>query len=916
MKFEKNMKTIKDLIKNKEYEKAENMLLELITQSNNKVIEDENNTYYSFNNYIEILIFWYMYKPEKKNICPDINYSEIYYYLGFINIETKNYGKAQEYFKKGLEWNPMDVSIMFENAYLYRILGDIERYKAEIEKTNPFIYEIGYMAKYYRELGWYYVEKKSFDLANALYTQSLAFYETDMAKKELEFIAKSKNRQARLSTTEEMQKLFRDYNIIFGFNRNTVDIIIDEYNRLYNENPQPDVINFISKKLYDITLDDKYMIFYELKDENTETKIDVPFTWSYIRKEDFEKNDIAKNTAFFLLTRGNQNINIAYENKCSDEEFDDRVKLNIENIKKYGIEVEEQYRTSGTKSNIELFLRVNHNGNIIRLFQVYRVVNGYLFSAAWQVKNDDIKLDKLLIDVNNTFAMKVVNSLRPINEITNKQESLEITVNNNIRNEDFTIQKINEEYANNKISLMLVKMLHIYADTKIKENKQDPFWSKTAQNVLLLLILSNLVVNGNVSEKQIMEQIKEDAIAKMLIKSNIDKLSLPELSEIISSKSIIDSEKLFKSVMDIIREDMLSNLENDIENFTKSIKPKEIKTPEVSTSNSEFENLMIKLNKDKNVKEENKLKEYIIKIKDGTKFKLYFPENLGEYIPSKSFNNIFEIKQGKTQKIRVMINNCSEEEFENSAKDWIKKNEKDAKMETVAYRKETINNIPIEVYELKFVEKKDWANRIYKIGLVNNCRVIISGGIIEGKEDIINQAFETIKWENAPIGKTPKKEEIKPISVNCPACNTDFELKWNVPATEKTFYCKCPNCGMEIKRGNPNYKEIGIISGNNNKDKIITYLINIAKLTEKRALTSYEKLNQHEDILNEFANCINEEQFNYCDNGIIVEGYSAKSLKEKVGNKLSNLGVYNYLIYLREKPDEAKQNLDAGLPVK
>lgn len=896
MEFKKNMETIKELIKNKDYEKAENMLLDLITQSNNKVIEDENNTYYSFSNYIEILIFWYMYKPEKRNICPDINYSEIYYYLGFINIETKNYGKAQEYFKKGLEWNPMDVSIMFENAYLYRMLGDIERYKAEIEKTNPFIYEIGYMAKYYRELGWYYVEKKSFDLANALYTQSLAFYETDMAKKELEFIAKSENRQARLSTTEEMQKLFKDYNITFGFNRNTVDVIIDEYNRLYTENPQPDVINFISKKLYDITLDDKYMIFYELKDENTETKIDVPFTWSYIRKEDFEKNDIAKNTAFFLLTRGNQNINIAYENKCSDEEFDDRVKLNIENIKKYGIEVEEQYRTSGTKSNIELFLRVNHNGNIIRLFQVYRVVNGYLFIAAWQVKNADIELDKLLIDVNNSFAMKVVNSLRLINEITNKQESFEVTVNNNTRNEDFTIQKINEEYANNKISLMLVKMLHIYADTKIKEDKQDPFWSKTAKNVLLLLILSNLVANENVSEKQIMEQIKEDAIAKMFIKNNIDKLLLPELSEIISSKSIIDSEKLFKRVMDIIREDMLSKLGNDIENSTKSIKPKEV-------------------SKDEKVKEENKIKGYIIKMKDGTKFKLYFPENLGEYTPSKFFNNIFEIKQGKTQKIRVMINNCSEEEFEDSAKDWIKKNEKDAKMETVAYRKETINNIPIEVYELKFLEKNNCVNRIYKIGLVNNCRVIISGGIIKGKEEIINKAFKTIKWENAPIGKISKKEETKPIIVNCPACNTDFELKWNVPATEKTFYCKCLNCGMEIKRSNPNYKEPGTISGNN-KDKIITYLINIAKLTEKRALASYEKLNQHEDILNEFANCINEEQFNYCDNGIIVEGYSAKSLKEKVGNKLSDLGVYNYLIYLRENPDEAKQNLDAGLPVK
>ena len=47
MEFKKNMETIKDLIKNKDYEKAENMLLDLITQSNNKVIEDENNTYYS-----------------------------------------------------------------------------------------------------------------------------------------------------------------------------------------------------------------------------------------------------------------------------------------------------------------------------------------------------------------------------------------------------------------------------------------------------------------------------------------------------------------------------------------------------------------------------------------------------------------------------------------------------------------------------------------------------------------------------------------------------------------------------------------------------------------------------------------------------------------------------------------------------
>lgn len=120
---------------------------------------------------------------------------------------------------------------------------------------------------------------------------------------------------------------------------------------------------------------------------------------------------------------------------------------------------------------------------------------------------------------------------------------------------------------------------------------------------------------------------------------------------------------------------------------------------------------------------------------------------------------------------------------------------------------------------------------------------------------------------------------------------------------------------MELKRGNPNYK-VTETTTTNNKDKILTYLINILKFPEKRAVSVFEKLNTYQDIVNEFANCINGDQFNYCDNGIVVEGHTAKSLKETVGNKLSDLGVYNYLIYLRENPDEAKKDLAAGLPRK
>lgn len=670
------------------------------------------------------------------------------------------------------------------------------------------------------------------------------------------------------------------------------------------------------------------------------------------------------------------------------------------------------------------------------------MVNGYLFCISWQVTNEDVNLDQLLTNVLNSFAMGVVNSFEPINSNETKAEDIaeQVTnVLNNAKEVDFTIQNINEEYTKNKISEKLIKMLHIFSDTVISEDKQDPFWTETAKNVLEIILLTNLITRNSISSKELKEQIKDYNMIKTNIKENIEKLSIPELNEIMSSKSIIDSEKPFKSVMDIIKKSLLPN-DTTIQKTVNEEAP----TKPTNTEKASYN-----------------LKEFSQEIPDYPTFKFYFPEEMGEY--SKTNSNVFELKKEKTQKIRVMISKCSSKEnLEADAKKWIEKNKNDAKMEDVSYRKEKIKDIPIEVYELKYINRDDLAHKIYKIGYVNGCRITISGSKLKGREEIINTAFEKITWEEP---STPKREnffeslenslkiayteyennkiseatkelenileellkddkqtqenmiskmfvydvfkaiifnsfynkkqitnndldsllankelvkknviefcenfkeqkdiisqaeslsdnmlknindktiedvlhtiminigkknmkitiktvdkkpvENKPIIIDCPVCKTSFELKWNVPATEKTFYCRCPNCNTEIKRGNPNYKSNEKVS--DNKEKITTYLINTLKQTEKRAITSFDYLNQYEDIANEFASCIDGEQFNYCNNGIKVEGYTAKSLKKEVGEKLSDLGVYNYLVYLRNNPDEAKRNLAAGLPRK
>lgn len=770
MNYNEKILEAEKLIQNKEYIKAENLLLSIIDSAIVKNIEDQSATHYSFNNYVETLLFWNIFQPKKKNIEPDINYSQVYYYLGFINIDMKNYEKALEYHKKGLEWNPVNVSIMFEIAAIYKITGKIEMYKEQIEKTHIYIYDSAYMAKYYRELGWYFIEKNLFDIANALYTQSIKYLDIENARLELIFIAKQENKSVRFSTKEEIKKLFSEYNIKSGFNLNVVNMIVEEYQRLSKFKPQSSAVKELSQILYDITLHSKFMTYYELKDEEHGVKIEVPFIWEYIEKDNYEKANIYKDTVFFLVTPEKQTVNVLCYGRCSNEKLDEAVNIDIENIKNNGLQVEQKYNIEGILRCRQVFIKVKQRDKNIRLFRVYKIVNGFLFCTSWQVDCEENDLNQLLTNISNSFEMNVVNSLTVINK------NIKVEEDKQTEKDDIIIININTEYGKNKINDRLIKMLHIYADVTIREDKQDPFWTDTAKNVLEMIILINLENLGAISTKQLIQQLTNTNELKTYIKANINKLSKPELAGIMSIKSIIDSNKPFDSVMEILRDAFKIN----------------------NTGKINLEQNKTKVDNQKNDSDE--LIEYSQEIPDYPTFKFYFPKSMGQYFKYNS--NIFELKKDNIQKIRVMISKCSSEEnLEADAKRWIEKNKIDAKMEEVCYKKEKIKDIPIEFYELRRIGGN--GTRIYKIGYVNGCRITISGWKINEKEKIINTAFEKISW----IEPKKQKEENKPITVECIACNTNFELKWNVPVTEKIFYCKCPNCGVELKKENPNYKE-------------------------------------------------------------------------------------------------------------
>ena len=91
------------------------------------------------------------------------------------------------------------------------------------------------------------------------------------------------------------------------------------------------------------------------------------------------------------------------------------------------------------------------------------------------------------------------------------------------------------------------------------------------------------------------------------------------------------------------------------------------------------------------------------------------------------------------------------------------------------------------------------------------------------------------------------------------------------------------------------------------------YLLTFDKYNEDRIMETIEKLKKYGDIFFEFYDFVLYENFP-TEDGIEVEGYTAEKLCNTT--MLNPLGAYNYLIYLRDNPEEALANLKSGLTIK
>ena len=214
----------------KNYKKAYTLIKALVEDVENLekegVFQDDSvNMYFNFNNPFEEILYRFRNEPEKDIHISDIPFAEIYLRYGSLLFEMERYKDAQEILKKAIRWNPCSAQIAFEYAETFKVIGDLESFFEISVNTLKIAYTPESVARCYRNLAFYFVEKELWSEAMACNIMSLQ-YEPDSknAMSEMYYIQQKANGLVSEPKGEDFEKYGKKYGFSIGADEDILGI--------------------------------------------------------------------------------------------------------------------------------------------------------------------------------------------------------------------------------------------------------------------------------------------------------------------------------------------------------------------------------------------------------------------------------------------------------------------------------------------------------------------------------------------------------------------------------------------------------------------------------------------------------------------------------------------------------------------
>lgn len=195
------------------YEPAKKLLNEYLEGALNIYKEDQITRYFTFRDIIEFYCSKEKLNIQKKAVWVDLRTDDAYKLLAYIASEEKNFSQAIEYLEKGLYFNPMNLGIRFEFAESYKMQKNIEKMYNVSKDIYDYIYDPSMLSRYYRLLGYYFIEKQNYDIAYSLYAISIYYENSEAAHHEINYIKQKTGNPNFEKTTSEILSLLKEQNV-------------------------------------------------------------------------------------------------------------------------------------------------------------------------------------------------------------------------------------------------------------------------------------------------------------------------------------------------------------------------------------------------------------------------------------------------------------------------------------------------------------------------------------------------------------------------------------------------------------------------------------------------------------------------------------------------------------------------------
>ncbi len=124
-----------------------------------------------------------------------------------------NYSKSQKEWLDAHFENPVDMESILGIILCCKQLGDTEGEYSYTTESYNYCCTRAELAAYYRNFGWYYLEKYNPELSAACYLYSKYFEESQQADAELEFLEKAIGKKVSAKDLSQIQNILKEKNI-------------------------------------------------------------------------------------------------------------------------------------------------------------------------------------------------------------------------------------------------------------------------------------------------------------------------------------------------------------------------------------------------------------------------------------------------------------------------------------------------------------------------------------------------------------------------------------------------------------------------------------------------------------------------------------------------------------------------------